>query len=292
MNKYTLICLLCFFGSFLLSSQEQKTITVIDFETSDVSRQEMVLFVDYLSEILSDYDEYQLIDRRQREILLEETRFSNSGCVDETCAIEIGEFLSATEMIIGTLGKLGADIIINLRLIDIRTGKVLSDVTEGFNNIDELVDNCNLVLGKLLRYDEDLLNISPVFHDQKLQILPGDSGYLWNDQLFQPKSTRLMFLDMTESITSNYTDDKLIQLHLEYSTQHSLRYLGFSNSIVMASTLTATSVLLHFMELESKYVITMAALGTGCIALSVYLFNQIIKPPQEFIDYYNEYNPF
>ena len=88
-----------------VSAAEQKIITVMDFETSGVSKQEMTLIVDYLSASVGDYEDYKLIDRRQREIILSEAQFSNSGCADESCAIEIGQLLSASEMIVGSLGS-------------------------------------------------------------------------------------------------------------------------------------------------------------------------------------------
>jgi hypothetical protein len=107
MKNLIFITLLAF-STLAVFANNQKIITVMDFKTSDVSQQEMTLFVDYISASVSDYKGYNLIDRRQREIILAEAEFSNSGCADETCAIEIGQLLSANEMIVGSLGSIEA----------------------------------------------------------------------------------------------------------------------------------------------------------------------------------------
>ena len=149
MKKTVLTIVLFNIAASLIFADEQKIITVLDFETSGVSEQEMTLFVDYLSSSVSDYEEYILIDRRQREIILSEAEFSNSGCADESCAIEIGQVLSASEMIVGSLGSIGSRYLLNVKLIDVETGETIRDVSEKYNSIDDLVDGSELVINSL-----------------------------------------------------------------------------------------------------------------------------------------------
>ena len=150
MKKFKLLWILLLYISFFAYSQDNKIITVLDFETSGVSKAEMTLFVDFISATVSDYEQYTLIDRRQRENILAETAFSNSGCADESCAIEIGQVLSAAEMIVGSLGSIGSIYILNIKLIDVQTGKTLDDVSNQYENIEELVRDSNNVVVSLL----------------------------------------------------------------------------------------------------------------------------------------------
>jgi hypothetical protein len=135
--------------STLIFADEGKIITVMDFETSGVAHQEMTLFVDYISSSISDNADYILIDRRQRESILVETQFSNSGCADESCAIEIGRLLSATEMIVGSLGSIGSLYILNIKLIEVETGRTLRDVSERYDSIEKLVIGSDDVVAEL-----------------------------------------------------------------------------------------------------------------------------------------------
>ncbi len=149
MKKITSVIVLLLIAVSSVFSDNQKIITVMDFETSGVSEQEMTLIVDFLSSSVSDYEDYILIDRRQREIILSEAQFSNSGCADESCAIEIGQLLSASEMIVGSLGSVGSRYLMNIKLIDVETGKTIKDVSEKYGSIDELVDGSEFIISTL-----------------------------------------------------------------------------------------------------------------------------------------------
>ena len=153
MKKITSLILLGAIFTFSVFCTEPRIITVLDFETSGVSRQEMVLFVDYLSSSVSDTDNYTLIDRRQRETILSEAEFSNSGCADESCAIEIGQILSANEMIVGSIGSIGSLYILNVKLVDVATGKTINDVSDKFDSIESLVNETETVISELFGKD-------------------------------------------------------------------------------------------------------------------------------------------
>ncbi|HAK46376.1 MAG TPA: hypothetical protein DCO79_10730 [Spirochaeta sp.] len=67
----------------------------------------MYLFVDFVSSHIVSTGNYRVIDRSQRQTILNEIQFSYEGCSDETCQLEIGRLLSAKLIVIGSLGKLG-----------------------------------------------------------------------------------------------------------------------------------------------------------------------------------------
>ncbi|MBI9105068.1 MAG: hypothetical protein JEY99_21820 [Spirochaetales bacterium] len=221
-----------------------------------------------------------------------ETRFSNSGCVDESCAIEIGQLLSASEMIVGSLGKLGSRYVINVKLIDIATGRVVTDVSEMFSDIDELVDNSNIVLGALLRYNPEMQEKLSEFNDQKLQIAMVDRGiYKWNNQLFQPTFADL-YSEMTEEISSHYFDDDLLRLHLEYSEKQRTGKLWMWTGLAGQVGLLASSGILYYSDFDTEYIYGALALSAAAGIFSVIKMFQLNTPPQDFIDYYNSNNPF
>ena len=148
----------------------------MDFETSGVSKQEMTLIVDYLSSSVSDYKEYVLIDRRQREIILSEAQFSNSGCADESCAIEIGQLLSANEMILGSLGSVGSLYLMNIKLIDVTTGKTLNDVSEKYPSIEELITDCENLITELFYKKKTSLSVPSDEIDDPIEMTPTNTN--------------------------------------------------------------------------------------------------------------------
>jgi curli biogenesis system outer membrane secretion channel CsgG len=74
---------------------------------------------------------YRVMERSQMDKILSEQGFQNSGaCNSSQCAVEIGRLLSIDKMFIGSIGKLGETWFVNVRIIDIKTGEILSTVSK------------------------------------------------------------------------------------------------------------------------------------------------------------------
>ena len=153
--------LFCTVG-FSESGQTLPLISVLDFEASEVSEAESKLFVDYLSGHIVDSGKYHVIDRGQRELILEELQFSQTGCTDESCQLEIGKILQAKEIIIGSLGKIGSKYIITMKLIDVETNLTLGNSSERYDSIDELIDDSENLVFRLLKIEPEVTAEEPV----------------------------------------------------------------------------------------------------------------------------------
>jgi hypothetical protein len=149
MRKILVVFLITLFSSNLYAAGSDR-ITVLEFTTSGVSEAEMLLFIDYISSEISKNNRYILIDRRQRENILEELSFSNSGCTDEQCQLEIGKLLSANLIIVGSIGSIGSTYILNMQLVDIETGETAGTISKKYKSLDELVNDSQKLIPLLL----------------------------------------------------------------------------------------------------------------------------------------------
>ena len=131
-------------------ADERPTVTVLDFKTSDISESEAEVFLDYLSSHIVDLDKYRVIDRTQRENILAEIKFSFTGCTDEECQLEIGRMLAAQLIIVGSLGKVGEQYIINTKVIDVETGETTRTASEKYSSIDGMVNDSQRLTSLLL----------------------------------------------------------------------------------------------------------------------------------------------
>lgn len=62
-------------------------------------------------------------------------------CNSAECAVQVGQLLGVTQMIAGDLGKLGSTYTIDLRLIDVESGKILQSKTQDYKGeIDGMLD--------------------------------------------------------------------------------------------------------------------------------------------------------
>jgi hypothetical protein len=152
-RKILLFFPLCFLLLPLaLSAQdrEEPVITVLDFQASGISAGEVTLFTDFIASHIVGTGRYTVIDRMQRRAILDEIEFSNADCTDEACQLEIGKLLSASQIVVGSLGKFGAKYILNIKLVEVETGKSLAASSKIYDSLDDLVaDSQALAIGLL-----------------------------------------------------------------------------------------------------------------------------------------------
>jgi TolB-like protein len=84
-----------------------------------------------------------VMEREQMQEILKEQGFQTSGttCTDEGCIVAMGKLLGVRRIIIGSVGKLGSMYMINIRGINVESGKVEKVVSEDVKgDIDKLVE--------------------------------------------------------------------------------------------------------------------------------------------------------
>lgn len=142
MKRFLLLFLLViFFCIFPLSAEELPTLTVLDFTVNSISEQDMNSIITFLSASLFDTGYYRVIDTAQRETILKELEFSNTGCTDESCQLEIGRLLSAEIIVTGDVAKVGNRYVFTARMIETETSETLSTAKAVYQSMDELIDS-------------------------------------------------------------------------------------------------------------------------------------------------------
>lgn len=125
-------------------------VTVFDFKAENISQSEGKLISDLFGSAIVSKSSLNVIDRNQRENILDEMKFSLSGCVDDSCQLEVGKMLAADGIITGTVGMASNRYIINVRLLDVETSEVLSTSYKVFKTMDELIDSCEAIAVSLI----------------------------------------------------------------------------------------------------------------------------------------------
>ncbi len=100
------------------------TIAILDFEGIGVSAQEARVLTNRLGTHMVQLGRYQVIERGQMEQILQEQDFQMTGCTSNECAVEIGQLIGAQQMLAGSFGKLGSAYTIDMRIIDVLTGRI------------------------------------------------------------------------------------------------------------------------------------------------------------------------
>lgn len=108
--------------SFSLAAQEKMRIAIMDLEPKDMSASDAGKISELIRNEMINTGKYTVIERAQMNTLLKEQGFQQAGCTDVSCAVEMGKLMSARKILVGSVMKLGAKIILTGRIVDIEKG--------------------------------------------------------------------------------------------------------------------------------------------------------------------------
>jgi len=106
-------------------SDRRIAVAVMNLKGSGISEQDTKFLTDRLTIELQRAGIFDVLERDKMSEILKEQGFQQTGACDETsCLVEAGRLLPVQKMIGGSLGKIGEVYAAQLRLIDLKTGKV------------------------------------------------------------------------------------------------------------------------------------------------------------------------
>jgi TolB-like protein len=133
----------------------QKVLAVADF-TNDTGDSSM----DYLKKGLANSlvtslgmnpkSNFSIVERGQFESLVKEMGLTESGLVDVNNATKIGSALGASQIIVGGLVKLGTSLRLNVRVIDVKTSRLLLAFSEYADSEGDVLKQLDKVADKIV----------------------------------------------------------------------------------------------------------------------------------------------
>ena len=132
-----------------------ETIAVWDLENLSVDDASGVdlgqLLTAGVMETVSNKGTYQVVERQQLLLVLEELNLGSSDLADETTRLRIGKIAGANQMIFGAYQVAGNIMRIDLRLVDVSTGKILraAQKTTAKTGISAWLDAARSAAGEL-----------------------------------------------------------------------------------------------------------------------------------------------
>lgn len=103
-------------------AQEKMTIAVLDLQPKGTSKIVAGVVTDIIRSEMIKTGLYIVIERSQMAEVLKEQSFQMTGCVEQSCAIQIGKMLSARKVLMGELGMVGKSYMITVRIVDVEKG--------------------------------------------------------------------------------------------------------------------------------------------------------------------------
>ena len=124
-------------GTASAQGKEVYTIGVLNLDQAGVSKTEAKVLSDelrfHIARILrsdeyqqSGLDTYEMVERTEMEKILDEYEFQFSGCVSDSCAVELGKMMQLDRMVLGSVGLIGQTYTVSIRMIAVQTAKSIA----------------------------------------------------------------------------------------------------------------------------------------------------------------------
>jgi len=115
------------------------TIAVFDFENNGLENNEVRQLLTRLESELVKLGDFKVVERNEIEEVLQEQKLQISGITEQTI-IDVGNILSANQIILGSVGSIGGLYTLSAKLVDVKSGELL--ITSDFdaeNGLRELL---------------------------------------------------------------------------------------------------------------------------------------------------------
>ncbi len=115
----------------------KKTIAIMDFSLIGMQDSNIEKFtLEDMTTKLVQSGQYIVVERTKLDTILKEQKLADSGLLNEQAASKVGKLVAADIVLTGTFAKQGKKWNVNIRLIDVSTGIILSAINEKID-IDE-----------------------------------------------------------------------------------------------------------------------------------------------------------
>jgi TolB-like protein len=122
--KKSLYLLLLLVSLPVYSEGNKMNIAVSDLSGQGIEQSSTAIISDRLRTELFKQGGFTVLERNAMQDILKEQGFQQSGCTSDACAVEIGQLLGVGYIVVGTVGKLGHLFTIDIRMIQVSTGRI------------------------------------------------------------------------------------------------------------------------------------------------------------------------
>ena len=151
---FALLGVLVTFPADTLGGQTRESFAILALEGRGISAIEAEALTDRLSSLIVRTGRVTVVERGQMEAVLLEQDFQLTGCTSDECAVEVGQLLGVTKMVAGSIGKIGSTYSMDLRTIDIATGKITNSIIRDYRGeIDGLLEEMVEIAKEIVEFE-------------------------------------------------------------------------------------------------------------------------------------------
>lgn len=161
-SKLTILLLIMTINSVLIA--QKINIAVLSLTANNVPNVEAAVVSDRIRIALKSSGSYNVIEREIMENILGEQELQMSGCTESECMVELGKLLAVRYIVSGSLSKIGSYYTIEIKMVDVETGKIVQNVAKDFKGAYQMLLTQAVpdVVDQLTRIDESQKDIPKI----------------------------------------------------------------------------------------------------------------------------------
>jgi TolB-like protein len=126
-------------------------LAVLDMTPQGVSASDASVITDMIRGELVKTGAVNVIEKQNMDKILAEQAFQQTGCTSEECAIKMGKLLNVQRIMVGSFGKLLDKYLVNVRVVNVETGKVVYADSAGGRTTDALEEQLKSLAERVAR---------------------------------------------------------------------------------------------------------------------------------------------
>ena len=142
-------------GGTVMSAKAGKVgrmnIAVSNLSAEGVSEGDASIVADWLRGALVATGAYTVVERSAMQKVLAEQALQQTGCTDAECAVKLGKLLNVKRMVVGSFGKFLDSYVLNVRVVDVKSGEIVSSDTAKGKSTDEIETNITSLASRLAK---------------------------------------------------------------------------------------------------------------------------------------------
>ncbi len=138
----------------IIIAGEKVKIGILEFQAlNEEARKDSLgkIFTEVLTTSFFKSEAFKIIEREQLQKILKELELTQSGIIDTSNAKQIGKMVGANAIVIGSVTKIGNDMRLDARIIDVESGIILTaEKSEGETDIKSIGIMAESIVAKLV----------------------------------------------------------------------------------------------------------------------------------------------
>jgi TolB-like protein len=134
-----------------MEKERKIKVAVANFIGKNVSDTDATIVSDLFRSQLVKTKKYDVLDRTNMEIILNEQKFQSLGITETNTAVEVGKLLNVEQIIFGVVAKIKDMYYLTINFVDVKSGRIVNSESAAARDLQEFPKVCKEIVKNLIK---------------------------------------------------------------------------------------------------------------------------------------------